>query len=167
MVIITEHEQLLGRESPYSHILQLSCLIIFLCVWIVDSFVLKFSVVFADYAPWWIRLIMALTVILIGFIIVRLAEKELFHQKQEKPAVIDTGIQMYARHPLYLGVLFVYAGFVLVTFSLLSLVTYILIFIVYDYLATFEENDLERVFGKAYLEYKSRVPKWIPRFSSK
>ena len=142
-------------------------LIIFLCVWVVDSFVLKFSVVLADYVSWWIRLIIALTVILVGFIIVRLAEKELFHQRQNEPGVIDTGIQMYVRHPLYLGVLLVYVGFVLGTFSLLSLVTFILIFLVYDYLATFEENDLERVFGKAYLDYKSKVPKWIPRVSSK
>ena len=130
----------------------------------MDSFVFKFSVKFASYVPWFIRLAVTLTLITIGVAMGYLAERMLFHQKQNRPCVIDTGILIHVRHPLYLGGLLVYLGFVIATFSLLSLTTYIFVFVVYDYLATFEEKDLERVFGQAYVEYKRRVPKWIPRF---
>ncbi len=133
-------------------------------IWVLDSFVFKFSVKFASYVPWFIRLVVTLTLITIGVAMGYLAEKILFHQKQDRPSVIDTGILTHVRHPLYLGGLLVYLGFVIATFSLLSLTTYIFVFVVYDYLATFEEKDLERVFGQAYVEYKRRVPKWIPRF---
>ena len=131
-------------------------------VWVLDSFVFKFSVKFAGYVPWFIRLVMALALITIGVTIGYLAEKVLFHQKQDRASVIDTGILAHVRHPLYLGGLLVYLGFVLGTFSILSLITYIFVFVVYDYLATFEEKDLERVFGEDYAQYKRRVPKWIP-----
>jgi protein-S-isoprenylcysteine O-methyltransferase Ste14 len=31
------------------------------------------------------------------------------------------------------------------------------------YFPLFEERDLEKRFGAAYLEYKSHVPRWVPR----
>jgi protein-S-isoprenylcysteine O-methyltransferase Ste14 len=105
---------------------------------------------------------MTLALILIGIIIMRSAEKMLFHKTQS--GVIDRGLFTYARHPLYLGVLLIYLGFVLGSFSILSFVTFVLIFFVYNYLAIFEEKDLERAFGEEYLEYKKIVSRWIPRF---
>uniref|UniRef100_UPI00257DF266 methyltransferase family protein n=1 Tax=Candidatus Borrarchaeum sp. TaxID=2846742 RepID=UPI00257DF266 len=68
--------------------------------------------------------------------------------------------------PLYLGVLLVYIGFILGTFSLISVAVFVLVALIHNKLATYEEQDLERIFGEKYLEYKSRVPKWIPRLSS-
>lgn len=105
---------------------------------------------------------MALSLILIAIIIIRSAEKMLFHETQQ--GVIDRGVFTYVRHPLYLGTLLIYLGFVLVSFSILSFLIFILIFFLYNYLAVFEEKDLERVFGKDYLEYKKRVPRWFPHF---
>jgi len=164
-IVITQHKHLLGKESPYSHILQLSCFAAFMSIWILDSFVFKFSVKFAGYVPWSVRLILSLALITIGVTMGYLAEKVLFRQKQDSPHVIDTGVLAHVRHPLYLGGLLVYFGFVIGTLSILSLITYMFVFVVYDYLATFEEENLERVFGQDYVEYKRRVPKWIPRFS--
>jgi protein-S-isoprenylcysteine O-methyltransferase Ste14 len=114
------------------------------------------------YAPLWIRLMMTLALILIGIIILRSAEKMLFHETQS--GVIDRGLFAYVRHPLYLGVLLIYLGFVLGSFSILSFVAFVLIFFVYNYLAIFEEKDLERMFGEEYLQYKKRVSRWFPRF---
>jgi len=165
VIVIGEHKHLLGKESPYSHILQFSCFAAFMSMWILDSFVFKFSVKFADHVPMVVRLIAALALITIGVTIGYRAEKVLFHQKQDSPCVIETGVLAHVRHPLYLGGLLVYFGFVIGTFSILSLLTYMFVFVVYNYLATYEEKDLERIFGQAYVEYKRRVPKWIPRFS--
>ncbi|MGB6681226.1 MAG: isoprenylcysteine carboxylmethyltransferase family protein [Candidatus Bathyarchaeia archaeon] len=157
-----EHDHLLGKESPHNHIMQLTCLIVFIIISVLDSFVFKFSVGITGYVSLWIRLIMALALILIGITIMRSAEKMLFHETQS--SVIDRGLFAYVRHPLYLGILLIYLGFVLGSFSILSFVAFVLIFFMYNYLAIFEEKDLERAFGEEYLEYKKRVSRWIPRF---
>ncbi len=161
---IPEHDHLLGKESPHNHIMQLTCLIVFIIILVLDSFVFKFSVGITGYVSLWIRLIMVLALILIGITIMRSAEKMLFHETQS--SVIDRGLFAYVRHPLYLGILLIYLGFVLGSFSILSFVTYIFVFFVYNQLAIFEEQDLERAFGEEYLEYKKRVSRWIPRFGN-
>ena len=157
-----DHDHLLGKESPHNHVIQLTCLIVFIIVLVLDSFVFKFSIGITGFVSLWIRLIMTLPLILIGIIIIRSTEKMLFHQTQS--GVIDRGLFAYVRHPLYLGVLLIYFGFVLGSFSILSFVTFVLIFFVYNYLAIFEEKDLERMFGDEYLQYKKRVSRWFPRF---
>jgi protein-S-isoprenylcysteine O-methyltransferase Ste14 len=98
--------------------------------------------------------------------LVRLAEKALFHEELESPSVIDIGILGHVRHPLYLGVLIIYLGFIVGTLSIISFVIFIIVALIYNKLATYEEKDLERIFGERYLDYKNRVPKWIPRLSS-
>jgi protein-S-isoprenylcysteine O-methyltransferase Ste14 len=105
-------------------------------------------------------------VLALGVMLVRLAEKALFHEELESPKVIDAGMLGHVRHPLYLGVLIIYLGFIIGTFSIISFVIFIFIALIYNKLATYEERDLERIFGEKYLEYKNRVPKWIPRLSS-
>jgi protein-S-isoprenylcysteine O-methyltransferase Ste14 len=162
-----KHEHLVGEEMPYSHLLQLSSAVVFLLVWSLDSFIFKFSVWFANFVPWVFRLILALCVIILGIMLARSAEKALFQEELESPKVdvIDTGILGHVRHPLYLGVLLVYIGFILGTFSLISVAVFIVVALIHNKLATYEEQDLERIFGEKYVEYKSRVPKWIPRLS--
>jgi protein-S-isoprenylcysteine O-methyltransferase Ste14 len=54
-----------------------------------------------------------------------------------------------------------YLGGILATFSLLTLVLWIVMVVSYDRLATYEERKLEEKFGQAYRDYKKRVPKWI------
>ncbi|MBA7714278.1 hypothetical protein ES703_123296 [subsurface metagenome] len=52
--------------------------------------------------------------------------------------------------------------------SLICITFWILMFILYDRMASYEEKDLEKIFSEEYAEYKKRVGKWIPRlFSSK
>ncbi len=142
--------------------MQISCLIIFIIILVLDSFVFNFSVGITGYVSFWIRLIGALVLIVFAIIIMRSAEKMLFHETPS--GIIDSGVFGYVRHPLYLGVLLIYLGFVFGSFSMLSLFTLLCIFFVYNYLANFEEKDLERMFGEEYLQYKKRVPRWFPRF---
>lgn len=162
----SRHEHLIGEEMPYSHHLQIISVVVFLLVWSLDSFLFKFSIGLASFVPWVFRLISALCLIILGIMLVRLAEKALFQEELESPSVIDTGILGHVRHPLYLGVLVIYLGFIIGTFSIASVVIFILVALIHNKLATYEEKDLERIFGEKYLEYKNRVPKWIPRLSS-
>ena len=73
------------------------------------------------------------------------------------------GILSHVRHPMYLGVLLIYLGFIFLSISLVSVLVWIIIIIIYDRLATFEEKELERLFAEQFLEYKNKVPKWIIR----
>jgi protein-S-isoprenylcysteine O-methyltransferase Ste14 len=80
--------------------------------------------------------------------------------------MIDSGVYARVRHPMYMGTFLIYVGLALLTFSFLAFGALIGIFLVYNYLATYEEKDLVRVFGESYLDYCKRVPKWIPRLST-
>jgi protein-S-isoprenylcysteine O-methyltransferase Ste14 len=54
-------------------------------------------------------------------------------------------------------------GFFLLSPSLLSFGVWLGFFILYDKMATYEENDLAQILGKEYIAYQKRVPKWFPR----
>ena len=64
---------------------------------------------------------------------------------------------------MYLGVLLIYLAFIFLSISLISILIWIVIIVIYNRLATFEEKQLEELFKEKYLEYKNKVPKWIPR----
>ncbi len=164
--INSNRENLIGKELPYAHYLHPISAIVFLLIWFLDSFVIKFSIGLAKFIPWVFRLIFSLVVITLAIVIMYFAEKDLFHEKHEVPTVIDTGLLACVRHPLYLGVLLLYFGFILGTFSIISLLIFLIVIIFYNKMATYEEQDLERIFEEEYLDYKRRVPKWIPRISA-
>jgi protein-S-isoprenylcysteine O-methyltransferase Ste14 len=166
MKISANHEQLAGKEMPYSHHIQIISAIVFLIAWSLDSFVFKVSVWLASFIFWPFRLILALIVLAFGIMLIRSAEKALFSEGPEAPTVIETGILGHVRHPLYLGVLIIYISFIIGTFSVISFAIFVIVAVIYNKLANYEEQDLERIFGEEYLEYKTRVPKWIPRLSS-
>jgi len=163
---MSNHAHLLGKEHPYSHYFQIIAALVFFPIWLLDSFVFKISIGLARFVPWFLRLIVSLLVIIIAIVITRKAEDVLFKEKYDPPTIIDKGILAHVRHPLYLGTLLIYLGFIFGTFSIISFLIFLIVFFLYNKIATYEEQDLERIFGEEYLEYKSRVPKWIPHLSS-
>jgi protein-S-isoprenylcysteine O-methyltransferase Ste14 len=79
--------------------------------------------------------------------------------------LITTGIYAYVRNPMVvagiligegLGFLFGSASLILIFIPLLTLLGFI-------YLKFVEERELELRFGSEYLEYKKRVPMFIPK----
>jgi len=75
--------------------------------------------------------------------------------------LMTTGIYAHVRHPLYLGTLLLYLPFTFWTFSLLSLIPWLIAAVAYNKMANHEERVLVGRFGKEYTEYKKRVRKWI------
>jgi protein-S-isoprenylcysteine O-methyltransferase Ste14 len=73
------------------------------------------------------------------------------------------GAFRYVRQPLYLGCILVYFGLAVATASLISLALFIAIAFFYDFLATYEENLLEDLFGESYRTYKQKTGKWLPK----
>ncbi len=160
------------REYPFSHLIQCLCLIAFFMIWILDSFIFHFSTDLTSIIPLLIKVPLFLSTLVVAIIILRLSHDALFNsghtEKQENDdhhhpdELIETGILAHVRHPLYLGILLAYVAFILLTLSIISFILWIGIFLIYDLMASFEEKQLERMFGETYFEYKKRVPKWIP-----
>ncbi|MFW9902651.1 MAG: methyltransferase family protein [Candidatus Thorarchaeota archaeon] len=161
------HKRGVSKEHPKGHLIQLAVGFIFFLIWILDSFIFMFSTILANYISFFIRLILFLSFLIIGFFLIFRTGHILFHKEDTSSKLIKTGIFAHTRHPLYLGVLIVYIGFILLTISMLSIVGFIIVFILYDRIATFEEKELEKSFQEEYVEYKRHVSKWIPIFKKR
>ncbi|HVZ55824.1 MAG TPA: isoprenylcysteine carboxylmethyltransferase family protein [Chitinophagaceae bacterium] len=77
-------------------------------------------------------------------------------------SLATSGIYRVTRNPMYLGLLFLYAGLGVFrgnwwTFALLPLV----VLIVQQYIILREEHYLERAFGEQYAAYKLKVRRWL------
>jgi len=158
-----DHDRRLGIEAPHSHLIQALSPIIFTIIWTLDSIVFSFSVLLNDFVPWIVRLILFIVVIAIAFAFIRVSYNILFQQPENKDELITDGILGHVRNPMYFGVLLIYLAFIFLSISLISIALWIIIIVIYDKLASFEEKQLEKLFGEKYLEYKKKVPKWIPR----
>ena len=157
------HEHRLGTEAPHGHLKQGLSAIGFAVIWILDSFIFSFSTVLNSVIPWIVRLIWFIILIAIAYLFIRASHNVLFRQPENKNDLITDGILGHTRHPMYFGVLLIYLACIFLSISLIAIGLWIVIIVIYDKLATFEEKQLENLFGDKYLEYKKKVPKWIPR----
>ena len=148
-------------ELPHAHLLQVVYLVLFSIVWFLDSFIFNFSNFLTNFIPLVFRVVLALSVLALGFGVTSLGHWLLFNKKL--PGLVTIGIFAHVRHPMYLGFILAYLGCIVGTMSLLSIIPWLLTIHLYTEMANYEEQELEQRFGKEYLEYKRRVPKWIPR----
>ena len=81
------------------------------------------------------------------------------------PKLITTGLYRYIRNPMLLG-LFIFLlglGFLLGSLSLIFIFTPLFVVINVFYLKAIEEKEMEKKFGRQYLEYKKKVPMFFPK----
>ncbi|MGH2373223.1 MAG: methyltransferase family protein [bacterium] len=76
--------------------------------------------------------------------------------------LVMTGIYGWVRHPQYLGILLVATGFIVMWPTLLTLLMYPVLLIMYARLAGQEEARLEAEYGDVYRDYIRRVPAFMP-----
>ena len=157
------HEHRLGIEAPHSHLKQGLSAIVFTIVWLLDSLIFSFSTVLNSFIPWLVRLILFIIIFAVAFVFIRSSHNVLFRQPENMDDLITNGILGHVRHPMYFGVLLIFLACISLSISLISIALWIIIIIIYDGLASFEEKQLEELFGQKYLDYKEKVSKWIPR----
>ncbi len=76
--------------------------------------------------------------------------------------IVEHGPYQFTRNPMYLAMAFIYLGLgTLVSWGWSIVLLPIVLFVVYFYVIRREERYLSRKFGRAYLEYKERVRRWI------
>ena len=83
--------------------------------------------------------------------------------------LVTTGLYSRTRNPMLLGwfIMLFGLGILLNSISLLLIFTPLFICLNIVYLRTIEEKEMEKKFGKQYLEYKKNVPMFIPRFGKR
>ena len=154
-------------EHPYGDLGQLILLIIFLAVWIGDSFFLHLTTFLSSYIPLALRLFIMALALITAFFLVKSGHVVISHGNHGRlpTSLVITGAFRYVRHPLYLGCLLVYFGLAMATASLISLALLAAIIPFYNFLATYEEGLLEDMFGESYRSYQQKTGKWLPKIT--
>jgi protein-S-isoprenylcysteine O-methyltransferase Ste14 len=101
-----------------------------------------------------------------GFWILSAGWKTLY-EAQQQHRLATSGIYAQVRHPQYVGFILVMVGFLFQWPTLLTLLMFPVLVIMYVRLAHAEERDALREFGEDYREYMKQVPGFIPSFSSR
>jgi protein-S-isoprenylcysteine O-methyltransferase Ste14 len=148
-------------EHPFGDAGQLILLALFLILWIVDSFFLRTSTFLTDHVPLYIRLLF-LGLALATAAYLSLSGHDAVCREHRGTKVVSAGAFRYVRHPLYLGCLLFYLGLSVSTASVFSLAFFVVIFVFYNYIASYEERLLDEKFGEEYRTYKRRTGKWVP-----
>jgi protein-S-isoprenylcysteine O-methyltransferase Ste14 len=107
-------------EHPFGDSGQLILLVLFLLVWVGDSFLIKISTFLSDDISFYIRLAILELFIVTAVHLIRSGHVVAKHE-QGSTGVVSTGTFQYVRHPLYLGSIMFYLGLAVSTASLFSL----------------------------------------------
>ena len=85
-----------------------------------------------------------------------------FTSKFATKKLVTNGVFKYSRNPFAIGMFMTFIGIGLYIQSY-SLILFPIVIspVVHLFMMYIEEPDMERRFGKEYLEYKKRVPRWI------
>jgi protein-S-isoprenylcysteine O-methyltransferase Ste14 len=86
----------------------------------------------------------------------------------DKPSkLIQTGLYSRVRHPLYLGLLMIFLGYVLVSAHYTALIHLLCLILYLPFGIYFEEKNLIDQYGEKYQAYKKVVPMLFPSWGKK
>lgn len=154
--MIEQKEQRLGEEHPLSDRVQIVLLAFLICIWVIDSFLLRMYTL--TDIPLMFRLSPAIILVVIGAYLIQNSHLRVI--EAEKPKLITDGVYSYTRHPMYLGIMLFELGIVSTTFSIPALLFWVLICFAYNQFAVFEEESLIRNLDDEYRAYMSLVKRW-------
>lgn len=100
-----------------------------------------------------------------GFIILGAAWDVLFKAQREHQ-LATTGLYAHLRHPQYVGFSLIMLGFLLQWPTLLTLMMFPILVVMYVRLARREEREALAEFGEAYARYTANTPAFFPRLRS-
>ncbi len=101
-----------------------------------------------------------------GFWLIAMAWRVLY-QAQRLHELATSGAYAYLRHPQYAGFILVLFGFLLQWPTLLTLIMFPFLVVMYVRLARTEEAWARQEFGERYERYAAETPAWIPKLGIK
>jgi protein-S-isoprenylcysteine O-methyltransferase Ste14 len=123
------------------------------------------------YQPW--NLVLGLLLVVPGALAVTWTYVQFFRARgtpvpiNPPQKLIITGLYVYSRNPMLIGIFLVFFGMGVLTgsISLTFIFSPLLVLFFYFQITKVEEKEMELKFGQDYLEYKKRVPRFFPRLS--
>lgn len=152
----------LAGEHKLTDIGQVVLLVVFMVVWVIDSFFLKFSTFLSDYIPNYVTIPLGITILIVSGVFAFTGLRKVFKEVRAKPDVVTSGVFSYCRHPVYFGSILLFVGLSILSWSIIAFGICVIIIVFYEYVSTYEEKLLVEQFGQEYRDYQKRVPKWIP-----
>jgi protein-S-isoprenylcysteine O-methyltransferase Ste14 len=108
--------------------------------------------------------LLSFVLIFAGFVLISAGWRVLYNAQQSRSLATE-GPYSYVRHPQYDGFILVMLGFLVQWPTLLTLVMFPILVVMYVRLAKSEEREAVAEFGGAYTEYAKEVPGFIPRLA--
>lgn len=153
----------LPGEHQLGDLGQLILLLLFLGVWITDSFIFHYSTFLRQHISDFIRIPLSALVLIAGWYLARNGVRAVFVKGKSTPELIRTGVYRIVRHPIYSGTILFYLGATLITMSLAAAACWILIVVYYVLISRYEERILTGTFGEAYISYQKEVGMMFPK----
>jgi protein-S-isoprenylcysteine O-methyltransferase Ste14 len=100
-----------------------------------------------------------------GFIVIASAW-DVLYKAQRAGTLASSGPYAWVRHPQYAGFILIMLGFLLQWPTLITLVMFPILVIMYVRLAGQEEREVRAALGEEYDRYAAVTPGWIPRFGA-
>lgn len=97
-----------------------------------------------------------------GFVLLYSAWSVLY-PTQRQGHLATTGIYNIVRHPQYIAFITIMFGFILQWPTILTLLMFPVLVVMYVRLAASEEREASAAFGDEWKAYRARVPAWFPR----
>ena len=108
----------------------------------------------------------ASSVLIFGGFWLLAAAWNVLYEAQRAHKLATTGAYARVRHPQYVGFVLIMTGFLLQWPTLVTLVMFPILLLVYARLARREEGDMLAQFGDEYRRYMAAVPAFIPRLGA-
>lgn len=149
--------------------------ILFSVVFVLFSLIMDHIFRFPKLFPTPYNLILSIPVLIIGLTLI-LWSSFLFAKSKGTPVpfsppiqLVKTGPYSYVRNPIVLGYIMIFfgIGFFLGSISLVLIITPFYFILLILEIKLIEEPELEKRLGNNYLDYKERVPMFIPRLKIK
>ena len=164
---VYEHREDIAGEHSISDIGQIILLVLFITGLLIDKFALHFSMFLAQLYPFYLRILFSLPFFIFSFLLARSGLKIVFGEQRARLIVIKSGVFSIVRHPIYLGSILLYFGFIIISLSIVSFCIWIIIILFYYFISRYEEKVLIDKLGSRYEEYMTEVPMFIPRIKRK
>jgi protein-S-isoprenylcysteine O-methyltransferase Ste14 len=85
---------------------------------------------------------------------------------QGRGELVTDGVYARVRHPQYAGLFLITVGMLVQWPTIITVLTWPILMVVYYRLARREEREAEAQFGEAYRAYRGRVPMFVPRLGA-
>ena len=105
-------------------------------------------------------------IFILGGLILLGAAWQVLYKAQRSHTLAVTGPYAVIRHPQYVGFVVIMLGFLLQWPTILTLVMFPILVVMYVRLARHEEREAATEFGEQYAAYASRTPGFFPRLGS-